>query len=221
MPDLFARLAARAQDLPGATPRVRPRLPHLFERPQPVVPEPEPTAAVPWVPRAEAGRQPAALALDREPPARRGPEPPSPSRRPAAVPEETVVRRRTVTAVESVMSVRRVLERIDLPARPLLLPPMAAPAAPAPPPAPGGGPEPASSPASGRAAVRAATAVRVEPVAAPPRRTPPRAERVVHVTIGRLEVRAGTPAPRPPARPGRPAPAVPLGDYLAGEGGRR
>src|SRR2546429_5841200 len=58
MADFFARLVARSAGVPGPLPRVRPRLPHPFERPAP--PEPEPADVVAPVTVAPATVEPPA-----------------------------------------------------------------------------------------------------------------------------------------------------------------
>ncbi|MFI9381963.1 hypothetical protein [Kutzneria sp. NPDC052558] len=66
--------------------------------------------------------------------------------------------------------------------------------------------------------IRAWTAVAKAAVVPARRVAAPEPERVVHVSIGRVEVRAAAPAARQPRSSGRVAPAVPLEKYLAGEG---
>jgi len=209
MPDFFERLATRSAGLPGSRPRALPRLAHPFERASTPEVEPEITA-IPY---------------------------PRPVVVPLAAPTPGVVERHTetlrhereshhssivehrLTTVDS--SVHRVLERLEVRQPPLLVPvpAPAATAAPIQPPEPAGAtpvmPQPAPAVAQ---PVRAWTTV-AKAASVPARRAAaPEPERVVHVSIGRVEVKAAAPAARAPRPSGRPAPAVPLEKYLAREG---
>lgn len=225
MSDFFARLAGRAADLPVAAPMVRPRLPHLFERPQPMsaesldvegfrsrTPEPPPTTEQ----RTERGRPPAP-----RPPALATPL------RPVQEPHvDDVVRHRTVTNVESVSSVRQVVERLLLTQAPTLVPPpLVAPTRIAPDSKPADRPPAAPPPPTRARAAETSRRTVAMPVEradlAAARSRSPEPERVVHISIGRLEVLGNRPTPRKPgSRTERPAPLLPLNDYLTGEGGR-
>ncbi|WIX99165.1 hypothetical protein QRX60_34655 [Amycolatopsis mongoliensis] len=214
MADFFARLVARSAGRPGPLPRVQPRLPHPYERP--VAPEPEPADAVPSVPAAPR------VAPDRPP------EPPEIQRHHSETVRldhevrHTTTVERSLTTVDS--SVREVLERIEAAPAPSLVPavPSGPPGDPGPPGADGTPGTPGTPGAVARMAEAVAVVAQPERLPAAPRRSRREPDRVVHVSIGRLEVKAAGAAPSPAAarRPAgrRAAPAVPLADYLAREG---
>jgi hypothetical protein len=219
MPDFFARLAGRAADVPAEEPVLRPRLPHLFERPAPAEP-------VDQVTRPTTASTPAAAPPAAAPPTpavRDVPAPPPRGVPPTRVDRE-VVTDRTVTTVESVSAVHHVVERLRLTEGPVLVaPPVVAPTRTSPAPradAPRAAPVPAGRTVE-RSRVDTVLPAQRSDLAPQARPRTPEPERVVHISIGRLEVLGARPEPRrPPERPQRPAPLVPLHDYLAGEGGR-
>ncbi|KWX02092.1 hypothetical protein LI90_3131 [Carbonactinospora thermoautotrophica] len=226
MPDFFDRLVARGGlREPAGVARVRPRLPSLFERPQPPAeptpyqktPRPRPTASAANPPGARSGplgerrAEPALVQLVRQPVVYRNeqrvvaapgptPVPPGPVRPPAVL--------------------RPTAPRPTGPPRPAqrITPPAAAPEPRARPKTAPAAARPAAARAGGRTRRPARPPAR-EPAPARRRQQPPRPERVVHVSIGRLEVRAAAPGPAPRPRPGRPAPVVPLDEFLAREEG--
>ncbi|RSM87840.1 hypothetical protein DMH04_08905 [Kibdelosporangium aridum] len=223
MPDYFDRLLAKASDAPGPVPQARPRLPHLFERPQ-HVPELEqyeeietpgvraavPTPLTPLVPGRAHDKTPVEQVHT------------GPSREEV----RTEVRQDVTRSVEIVQAVHRIEERVEL-RRDAELVPVHLP----PPPLTSiERPEPVIT---STAANQSTVEVRPPASAADPtvssqeRRAEqaqvhsPRAERAVQVTIGRLEVNvAGPDRATPRARPSRAAPVVSLERYLAGEDGR-
>jgi len=211
MSDFFERLATRSAGLPGSRPRVLPRLAHQFERvgtpevePEiAVAPSPRPTSPVPVVPPpGVVERHTETVHHQRES-------------------HHSTLIERQLTTVDS--SVHRVRERLEIRQPPLLVPvPAPVPAAAAiQPPEPAGATPVTPQPAPAAAQpVRAWTAVAKAASASVPARraAAPEPERVVHVSIGRVEVKAATPAARAPRPSGRPSPAVPLEKYLAREG---
>jgi hypothetical protein len=211
MPDFFHRLAARAAGLPSSQPRALPRLAHPFERAV-VAQETEPVAASLSRPAASAPPVIPPVVVERH----------TETVRHERESQQSTVVERHLTTMDS--SVHHVLERLEVAQPPLLVP--VAPPAPAPvaavliqPPEPAGATPVASQPAPAVAQpVRAWTAV-AKAASVPARRAAaPEPERVVHVSIGRVEVKAAAPAARPPRSTGRVAPAVPLEKYLAREG---
>ncbi|WP_434582181.1 hypothetical protein [Carbonactinospora thermoautotrophica] len=228
MPDFFDRLVARAGlREPAGVARVRPRLPSLFERPQSPAeptpyqktPRPRPTASAANPPGARSGppgerrAEPALVQLVRQPVVYRNeqrvvaapgptPVPPGPVRPPAVL-------RPTGPPAGPPRPAPRITPPAAAPeprARPKTAPPQ-------PGPLPRG---PVAVSAVRRAPAREPAR---EPAPARRRQQPPRPERVVHVSIGRLEVRAAAPGPAPRPRPGRPAPVMPLDEFLAREEG--
>jgi hypothetical protein len=215
MSDFFERLVARSAGRPGLQPRVRPRLAHPFERAAP----PEFDAVL--------GEAPAS------PPSPGTPAGPVTAHQAPGVVEhhtETVRREqelrhatmveRSATTVDT--SVREVVERIETTSPPLLVPvvrpgPAGVPGEPGPA-GEAGAPAPAPRVAAATKAIAAAGARPRRAAAAAPGRADPEPDRVVHVSIGRLEVKAAAAAPARDRRPARLAPAVPLADYLAREG---
>ncbi len=209
MPDFFERLAARSAGLPGPQPRALPRLAHPFERAVASEVEPEITASP--VVRPVVAEMPASPGVV--------------ERHTETLYQEreshhsTVVERHLTTVDTS--SVHSVLERLEVRQPPLLVP-VPTPIAPAvsQPPEPAGAPpaQPQPAPAVAAQPVRAWTAV-AQVASVPARRAAaPEPERVVHVSIGRVEVKAAAPAARQPRPSGRAEPAVPLDKYLAREG---
>jgi hypothetical protein len=211
MPDFFERLAARSAGRPGV--RAMPRLAHPFERAGVHEPEVAEVPAVRPTPLATAGA-PAVPSL-----------PSVVERHTETVHHERELLRSTVVernAITVQSSMHHVLERLEVPQQPLLVPvPVVAPVADLSQPS-----EPAvASPAAPPPAPAVAQPVRVwaavaktEQAVVPGRRAAPEPERVVHVSIGRVEVKAAAPPAGVPKRAGRPAPAVPLEKYLAREG---
>lgn len=215
MSDFFERLVARSAGRPGPQPRVRPRLAHPFERVAP----PEFDAvfgeapASPPSPGAPAGpvtaHQGPGVVEHRTETVRREHE----------LRHATVVER-TATTVDT--SVREVLERIGTTSPPLLMPvvrpgPAGVPGEPGPAGEPGSLAPAPRVPAATKA-IAAAAARPQRAAAATPGRADPEPDRVVHVSIGRLEVKATAAAPARNHRPARMVPTVPLADYLAREG---
>ncbi|GGO94905.1 hypothetical protein [Wenjunlia tyrosinilytica] len=237
MPDFFDRLLARhapdRRGAPGGAARVRPRLPGPFERVETTGVEPlEPSLPSAGAPgsraaaahpapgpgRAEsaagpaptpAGPRPASSAHDRRP----RPEAPR-----AAAPAPLLVAPPVPTAVPGPIAQRvqrrrpedggggREERRAQRPQQP-----RSAPAGPQPAVRPAPAPAPARPQAPRRAAAKASDAERRR------RRQP--AEQVVHVSIGRLEVKAaerkGAAKPVKDTAAGRPAPSMKLDQYLS------
>jgi hypothetical protein len=215
MPDFFERLAARSAGRTGPQPRALPRLAHAFERAGAYELDPEvaEVTAAPSPPAPTASAPPATA-----------PVPGLVERHTETVRHlrelhrSTVVERRTETVASSV---HRVLERLEVPAQPLLVPvPVPGPAAEVGPPEPAAASPVAPQPASAgpRPAPVRIAAAKAAPVAAPSRRARPEPERVVHVSIGRVEVKAAAPPARAARSGRRVAPAVELAKYLAREG---
>jgi hypothetical protein len=215
-PDYFDRLLARHAGVgDGDVARVRPRLPGPFER-----------AAPRWVEAEEPMRHAAH-------------EPAAPPPSPLPQPGETRVEHHTETRTERTLLSRQEWITAEPPG-PLVQPEPDSPpivaqvAPPSPPPAarpasPDRTREPAAltiqrekgdkgekhQTTEQATAVRRAAALPITPRRRPKPAEPP----AVHVRIGRLEVRADRPAPpkrTATPRPGRPAPAVSLTDYLRG-----
>jgi hypothetical protein len=222
MPDYFDRLLAKASDVPGPTPRVRPRLPHLFERPTSVV-ELEQHGEVdapPSSPSPPEGPVPTTPPLAHR--ATPAPRPAPLAERPVEV--RTEIRQDVTRSVEVVEAVHRLAERIEVRHGPQLVP------VPIPPPPPVQPAPPPTVPPVELSYVDQRQWVLPQDRAAPgeqrwqqqpPHRPPRAAERAIQVTIGRLEVNAaGTGKPEPPPRPARATPVVSLERYLAGNDGR-
>ncbi|GGN13774.1 hypothetical protein FHR83_003778 [Actinoplanes campanulatus] len=219
-PDYFDRLLARHTGR-GDTAGTRPRLPGPFERGEARWQEVEmpPLPAAHPVVQESGERPPTApvrverhteIRIGQPDPGPPGPAPASPLRTTESRSVEPVPGRETVTRVIS-----------DPPVPPAAAAPQRpAPSASASADRPAAGPAPVMRPAARVAPVAAARRETVQPPASRRRARP--AEPSVHVTIGRLEVRATAPerAPARTPRSGRPAPAVTLTDYLAGEGRR-
>ncbi|WP_405734191.1 hypothetical protein OG607_39310 [Streptomyces sp. NBC_01537] len=240
MPDFFDRLVGRSTpDAAGRGVRVRPRLPGPFERIDAFGPgagPPEPETGHPAAPRpggaAEPPRPATAAAGDRQP------------ARPALL--------QVLQVLQTPVAPREPAPpgRPPVPAVPLLVPPRLPPApasapperraaaprtddsADTPPSRPAGRQEPApqrpsgpSRPAAVPAAARPAPRVAPAAVKDDGRRGRRAPERVVHVSIGRLEVKAADRRPAaPPARterPGRTGPALSLETYLTREEAQR
>lgn len=240
MPDFFDRLVGRSKpDATGRGVRVRPRLPGPFERIDAFGPgagPPVPDAGHPAAPRpagaAEQPRPATAAAGDRQPARPALPQVLQVLQTPVAPREPAPPGRPPVQAVPLLVPPR-------LPPAPAAAPPERRAAAPrtdgsadTPPSRPAGrqgpapqrpsGPSrPAAVPAPARPAPRAASAVAKED-GRRGRRAP---ERVVHVSIGRLEVKAADRRPAAPPvrteRPGRTGPALSLETYLTREEAQR
>jgi hypothetical protein len=217
MSDFFERLVAR--DRQGGEPLARPRLPQIFERA--VTEQAEsvaPTPPAPWVPTPEVRDVPPVVHHTVETVVRHeGPPPvrlesPVPVATPLAAPQPPPVAPRVVAAPSAPAEVTVVRETEK--ATPPVLRDRAVPL----PPAPVAVPRPAPLPQSRRVE-------EPRPVPAPvPRRIPPRApDRVVRVSIGRIEVTAATAGRHetPRRRQTRNAPVVTLERYLSGEDGHR
>jgi len=237
MPDFFDRLVARHTPDAGGALRARPRLPGPFER----------------VDTAEPPVQPPLLDVERSAP----PAPPPAVRTTAATPPNVAAhspRPAHLLAVEAPLAVR---EATSAPLGALVVaavrPPPPAPVSVAGQPATGPAPgatrpqSPAEDEPTGRdvtvrspgtAAPRSPSPVVVPVIARPsgrpatsvvhqPTDRPGRPERVVHVSIGRLEVRAERRRPDTSresggtGRSGRAAPVLTLAKYLAGEEAQR
>ena len=211
MPDFFERLAARSAGRPGV--RAMPRLAHPFERAGAYEPEVAEVPAVrptPLTPAAPAVSPLPGVVVEQ---------------RTETVHHERELHRSTVVernAVTLESSMHHVLERLEVPQQPLLVPvpAVAAVVALSQPPEPA-----AASPAAPQPAPAVAQPVRVraavakaEPAVVPGRRAAPEPDRVVHVSIGRVEVKAAAPPAGVRKRAGRPMAAVPLEKYLAREG---
>lgn len=229
MPDFFDRVVARDFGLPAdayGVIRVRPRLPQIFERREPAAPEPP---EVPHQPRSTIS----------------GPTPGLPDRHQTAA---TVREQRLDVVLAPPLSVprtepappptrereqppapehfRQVVEQIVTTPAPLLVAPAvaAAPEVRLPTPEPGRrefSPAPTVVPAVRPPAPNNGWP---DPVAAAVtrRRESALPERVVRISIGRVEVKAAdVQPPRPSAQQGRPATALSLEGYLATKDGRR
>lgn len=230
MPDHFDRLARRSTPDAAGVPRVRPRLPGPFERIDAPGTEPQPfhsehTAAAPNRPTGPT------LPRDPSPAEHRRTDPPATLRvvqLPSVVRELAVPDRGVLTAPAVPPPLRPGLR----PAAPHAEAGRAAPRAERPPTeltkrqttlsvvrSAAEPPPAARSAAPARASARAAAAAEPRGHGRQPR--PP--ERVVHVSIGRLEVRAAERRPDPDRRgeraerPARPVPSLSLHTYLSRE----
>ncbi|GGN64261.1 hypothetical protein GCM10010112_24280 [Actinoplanes lobatus] len=216
-PDYFDRLLARHTGR-GDTGGTRPRLPGPFERGEARWQEVEmpPLPAAHPVVRESGDRPPTApVRVERHTEIRvERPDPGSADPAPAPLRRSTEIRSAEPAAVRE--TVTQVIS--GAPVRPAVTAPQRPAPATAPADRPVAGPAPVMRPAAGVAPVVAARRETALPPASRRRARP--AEPSVHVTIGRLEVRATAPerAPARTPRSGRPSPVVSLTDYLAGEG---